>query len=237
MGVAAEHEVPWEIGDAVKAIAILILISSPGFLLSFLPFSGSRLSSASPFFSVTIMTLLEGLLIFLAWYFGIRKYHINLDRLGFHSFRVIRSLIKGIMWLVAIKIFTVIYGAIAISVFGLEPPVELVQGIPDIFGRGLGGLILAVFVVSIVAPIAEEAFFRGFVYPAFRKRYGVWAGIFISSFIFGLFHTRIWLIIPVVAMGAVLGFLYEQERSLGPPIALHSLNNLLSVAIIYAQKG
>ncbi|NIT03934.1 CPBP family intramembrane metalloprotease, partial [Candidatus Saccharibacteria bacterium] len=105
------------------------------------------------------------------------------------------------------------------------------------FGRGLGGLILAVFVVSIVAPIAEEAFFRGFVYPAFRKRYGVWAGIFISSFIFGLFHTRIWLIIPVVAMGAVLGFLYEQERSLGPPIALHSLNNLLSVAIIYAQKG
>jgi membrane protease YdiL (CAAX protease family) len=235
--VEMENEVPWRISDAMKATVVLILISVPGFLASLLPFSGGRLTSASPLFSALVMALLESLLIFLAWFYGIRKYRIDFTRLGFHSFRILNSLFKGILWLIALKIFTAIYGTVAISVFGLKPPEELVQGIPDIFGRGLSGWLMAVFVVSVVAPIAEETFFRGFIYPAFRKRYGIGAGILISSLIFAVFHARVWLIIPVVAMGSVLAFLYEREKSLGPPIVLHALNNLLSVVIIYAQKG
>ena len=232
-----QNEVPWRISDVVKAIAALFLIFFPGFLISLLPFGGGRLSSAEPFISGVIMALTEGVLILLAWYFGTRKYRAHFSELGFNSFKVLNSLVKGAIWLSVIKVITIIYGLLAILVFGLKPPEELVQGIPDIFGRGISGVILAVFVVAVVAPVAAETFFRGFVYPAFRKRYGVWAGIFISSTIFALFHTRLWLIVPVIVMGAVLAYLYEEEKSLGPPIVLHSLNNLLSVVIIYAQKG
>ncbi len=230
--------VSWSIKDVLKALAILIAVTFPGFLLSLLPFSNGRLaSSPNPWLSALVMILMEGILILLAWNFGVRRYHTSLSEIGFRNFDLARSLIKAVLWLFAIKIFALLYGAMAMSVFRLKPPVELVQGIPDIFGSGIVGLILAILVISIAAPIAEETFFRGFIYPAFRRKFGVRAGILISALIFALFHTRIWLIIPVIVMGVVLAFIYEKEKSLGPPIVLHSLNNLLSIIIIYAQKG
>lgn len=235
--IQAEIDVPWQTSDVIKAIVVLILLSVPGFLLSLIPFSSGRLISVNLLYSAIVMSLMEGVLILIAWYFGVRKYHTSFDKLGFHSFNILKNLFKAVLWLIALKIFTIVYGAVAILVFDLKPPEELVQGIPNIFGYGIGGIILAIFVVSIIAPIAEETFFRGFVYPALRKKLGVWAGIWTTALIFALFHARVWMIIPVAAMGAALGLLYEQEKSLGPPIMLHSLNNLLSLIIIYAQRG
>lgn len=231
-------EVPWGVGDVVRALIVLFIMIFPGFLFSLLPFStGYLASSANSLLAAFVMTFMEGMLLFLAWFFGIRKYHTSFNKLGFYSYNIPRGLAQGVLWLIAIKVFTVIYGVIAMSLFRIKPPEELVKGIPDIFGSGTVGMVLAVVVVAFVAPIAEEAFFRGFIYPAFRKRFGVWAGIIISTIIFALFHARIWLMVPVVAMGIILAFLYEKEKSLGPPIILHSLNNLISLIIIYVQKG
>jgi len=232
-----EIVVPWRLTEVIEAVAVLVLISLPGFLLSFLPYSGGRLASTNSLFTALIMVFMEGILILLAWNFGVRKYRSSFGKLGFRSFNLPSGIAKGVLWLIALKFFTVLYGVVAMSVFGLKPPDELVRGIPDIFGAGIGGFIIAIVVVSIAAPVAEETFFRGFIYPALRKRFGVGNGILIAAIIFALFHTRIWLIVPVAMMGIVLGFLYEQEKSLGPPIILHSLNNLLSLMIIYAQKG
>jgi len=230
--------VPWGVRDVLKALAVLVVIILPGFLLSLLPFSSGHLaSSRNPLLVTLILTLMAGTLIFLAWNFGVRRYRVSFKELGFYNFNVAWGLIQGVLWLIAVKIFAVVYGALAMYFFRLKPPEELIRGIPDIFGSGIGGLLLAILVVSFVAPIAEETFFRGFVYPALRKKFGIWAGILISAVVFALFHARIWLIIPVMAMGVVLAFLYEKKKSLGPSIVLHSLNNLLSIIIIYAQKG
>jgi membrane protease YdiL (CAAX protease family) len=180
---------------------------------------------------------MEGVLILLAWNFGVRRYHTSLRELGFYDFDLPRSLIQGVLWLIALRIFVAFYAWIAMSIFNFKPSFDLMQGIPDIFGSGIGGLVLAIFVVSLVAPVAEEVFFRGFIYSALRKRFGVEKGIMISAVVFAFFHSRAWLIIPVTAMGAVLAFLYEKKKSLGPPIVLHSLNNLFSIILIYALKG
>jgi len=231
-------EVPWGVSDVVRALIVLFILIFPGFLFSLLPFSSGHLaSSANSWLAAFVMTFMEGILLFLAWFFGIRQYKVSFNKLGFYSYNIPWGLAQGVVWLIAIKVFTVVYGAIAMSLFRIKPPEELVKGIPDIFGSGTMGMILAVIVVAVVAPIAEEAFFRGFIYPAFRKKFGIWAGIIISAIIFALFHARIWLMVPVVAMGVILAFLYEKEKSLGPPIILHSLNNLLSLILIYAQKG
>lgn len=233
-----EIAVPWSMKDVLLALSLLVALMLPGFLLSFLPFGNGRLaSSPNPLLSTFAMSLMEGTLVLLAWNFGIRRYHISFGRLGFRQFNILMSVFKGALFLIAIKVFTVLYSAVVTSLFNLQPPAELTQGIPDIFGSGISGLILAILVVAVIAPIAEETFFRGFVYQGLRKKFGVGAAISASAVVFALFHTRIWLIVPVIAMGAVLAFLYEQEDSLGPPIVLHSLNNLVSVLIIYGLKG
>jgi len=47
-----------------------------------------------------------------------------------------------------------------------------------------GGLALAIFLVGVLAPIAEEVFFRGFVYRCFRARWGPTVGIAASAALF-----------------------------------------------------
>ena len=238
MTADARPGVPWNLKDVIKALAVLVGLVIPGFIFSVLPFSeGQIASSVNPLLTSLVMILMEGVLIFLAWTFTVRKYHASWRQLGLNDFDLLRSLIHGVLWLIALRIFVAVYALIAQSIFNFKPSFDLVQGIPDMFGSGIGGLILAILVVSLVAPVAEELFFRGFIYSALRNRFGVGKGIMISAVIFAFFHSRAWLIIPVTAMGAVLAFLYEREKSIGPAIVLHALNNLSSIILIYVLKG
>ena len=49
-------------------------------------------------------------------------------------------------------------------------------------------LVAAGIVVIVVAPIAEEFFFRGFFYRALRSRLGILSAAAIDGLVFGLIH-------------------------------------------------
>ena len=49
-------------------------------------------------------------------------------------------------------------------------------------------LVAAGLLVIVVAPIAEEFFFRGFFYSALRSRFGVLTAAAIDGLVFGLIH-------------------------------------------------
>ena len=81
---------------------------------------------------------------------------------------------------------------------------------------------------AVVAPAAEEVFFRGIlqnaVGNALRSR---WLAITIASLAFGVVHfPQPQAVVPLIAMGLVLGYLYERTGSLRGPIAVHVLFNL-----------
>ena len=80
----------------------------------------------------------------------------------------------------------------------------------------------------IVAPIAEECFFRGIVQTVvvtlWRRR---WVAVLTASVLFGLAHGAQWQAVPALtALGLMLGYLYEREGALAGPILLHTLFNL-----------
>src|SRR5947209_2831726 len=54
--------------------------------------------------------------------------------------------------------------------------------------QGAGGLVLAILIVGIIAPIAEAVFFRGFVYRCFRARWGTAAGIVARAALVAAIH-------------------------------------------------
>jgi membrane protease YdiL (CAAX protease family) len=88
---------------------------------------------------------------------------------------------------------------------------------------------------ALVNPLAEEFFWRGGVYPTFRRlfRSRLGAGA-LAAFFFGAWH---WMVIrlfvaPYVALAATLGVMavgfglcivYERTRRIAHPIALHAL--------------
>jgi membrane protease YdiL (CAAX protease family) len=86
--------------------------------------------------------------------------------------------------------------------------------------------------VCLVAPVAEELFFRGFVFGALRRRVGVWAGAVISGVLFGAVHAgggTPAVFLPLLALfGFGLAILYWRTGSLLPGIALHSINNAIA---------
>jgi uncharacterized protein len=107
---------------------------------------------------------------------------------------------------------------------------------------GVAGTALALAVI-VVAPVAEEIFFRGFFYRALRTRLRVpWAAL-IDGLVFGSLHFQgvsrdALLVLPVIAVfGIGQCLLYERTGSIFAVIATHAAFNTvatLSVAPIPA---
>lgn len=94
-------------------------------------------------------------------------------------------------------------------------------------------LVAAGFLVCVVAPVAEELFFRGFLFGALRKR-GVPIAVLVSGGVFGLAHVAsspVGFIVPLATLGMILALLYARTGSLYPSIALHALNNSVAFGV------
>jgi uncharacterized protein len=91
---------------------------------------------------------------------------------------------------------------------------------------------LAVIAVVIVAPIAEELFFRGFLYQALRKWRGVPQATVLSGFLFALAHGHPLLILGIFPLGIILAFLFQRRNSLAATIAAHAFFNGISLIIL-----
>ena len=90
---------------------------------------------------------------------------------------------------------------------------------------------LVVVAIVILAPIAEEVFFRGVVYNAWlRERGPRWAFIG-SSALFAVIHASLVAVLPILLLGMVLAWIYRRTGSLLAPIFLHATFNGMSVAL------
>ncbi|MGO6695838.1 lysostaphin resistance A-like protein [Rhizobium johnstonii] len=80
---------------------------------------------------------------------------------------------------------------------------------------------------AIFTPFGEEILFRGVVANALN-RYGVFAGVVLSSIIFGLVHG-VSVILPVAIMvGVLCGILFRATRSVWPCVILHCVYNAMN---------
>ncbi|KAB8331927.1 CPBP family intramembrane metalloprotease [Scytonema tolypothrichoides VB-61278] len=96
---------------------------------------------------------------------------------------------------------------------------------------------LAIFfsTAAIAAPIFEEVLFRGFLLPSLTRYLSVWGSILASAFLFAVAHLSLSEILPLFALGIVLGVVYTRSRNLLAPMLLHSLWNsgtLLSLFVL-----
>ena len=103
-------------------------------------------------------------------------------------------------------------------------------------------LIGAAAFVCVIAPVAEEFFFRGFLFGALRRwqvhiggrDLGTWLAALVTGILFGLAHTASaspQYLIPLGFLGFVLCLVRWWTRSLYPCIALHAFNNALALGV------
>lgn len=90
---------------------------------------------------------------------------------------------------------------------------------------------LVVLAVVILAPIAEEVFFRGVVFNAWLREHGRRWAIIGSSALFALIHASVVAVVPIFLLGLALAWVYQRSGNLLAPIAMHATVNGISVAL------
>lgn len=94
-------------------------------------------------------------------------------------------------------------------------------------------LILAFMSLVIIAPIAEEIIFRGYLYGRLKKYMPVWVAIFMTSITFGFIHGAWNLAIDTFALSILLCLLRESTGSIWASILLHMAKNGIAFYILF----
>jgi uncharacterized protein len=95
-------------------------------------------------------------------------------------------------------------------------------------------LIAVAVLVCVVAPMAEEFFFRGYFFGALRNWRGLWPAAVLTGLVFGGIHAGsapIGFLAPLAVFGFLLCMIYDRTRSLYPCMALHCINNSIAFGV------
>jgi len=212
-------------------------------------FIGKSLPALAEYSPALYMTLLQTLSILwvIAYLFllSILQDKTTLHAMWIHPSRsrfscIMEDMGLGVLtWLVAFPIVgavTLIMEFLTYVLTGLLPVeqvairfLKMARGSPIL-------LTLALFTILIAAPVIEELVFRGFLYSYLRKKLSMVKALPISALIFSFLHfspdqggSNIPLLSSLFVLALFLGFLYERQRSLFAPIALHMTFNSVSV--------
>jgi membrane protease YdiL (CAAX protease family) len=120
---------------------------------------------------------------------------------------------------------------------GMKPQSQLaVEELQDPNLTTTDKMVLGVIVV-VLAPLVEEALFRGILYPAIKQlgypRLALWS----SSAFFAVMHFNMATFVPLMFLALVLVYLYETFQGLFAPVAAHAFFNAVNFfALIFADQ-
>jgi membrane protease YdiL (CAAX protease family) len=241
LGPASGTGAVWGLGDILRAIAVIvgivIVASIPIFVAAIAIAGGSDNVDKNP--NALAVELLASAVFQVsalgaAWYFGLRKYHLDWAALG------LRRPERGWPWLP----FTLVLGALTIvfvysimlSIAGIKPNTDL----PDSVYNHFLPLSIALVLTIFIAPVIEETFFRGFVFGGLMRRWGpVWAALG-SGLLFGIAHLGnagyFYVVPPIIGIGVLFAWSYRYSRSIFPSMAAHFLFNLIQMLGVLATR-
>ena len=100
-----------------------------------------------------------------------------------------------------------------------------------------GDRVLAFVSLVVIAPIAEEVVFRGWLYGKFRSKMPAYLSIVLVSALFGLMHGQWNVGINVFCLSIVLCLLREVTGTIWSGIVLHMLKNGLAFYLLFVNQS
>jgi membrane protease YdiL (CAAX protease family) len=227
--------VPWRGGQVTIGILLVILSLLPvsAVALGLGTLAGERRLAVA----VLVSSLLLGLVILaVVWRLGLARYRAPLSALGLTP--------PGLPWVQAAALtlgallvslgFNILYATL------VKPLGSDLLSPPDI-PRGIalpGPAVVFTFqALALWTPLAEEVFFRGFVFAGLIHRLGVPGALVASALVFSIFHLSQGspgVLVPIFITGLLLAWLYYRTGSLWASIVAHGSQNATALAgILY----
>ena len=157
----------------------------------------------------------------------------SLADLGIKGARLKDYIKYGIFGGLLLLILIVILG---IPINQLQPDIEA-QVFEEIL-RSITGpaeFMLLLVIGAVLAPLSEELFYRGMIYPVFRQHLGPLWGAVLAGIVFGVAHWDLWRTIPLAVGGAVLCYIYEKTGSIFASALAHGVwNGVMSMFVYFS---
>jgi len=146
-----------------------------------------------------------------------------------------KGLVYGLAAIPPVVLLSTVISSIT-EAFGYE---ARLQNVFDWLNDGAvssGTRVFMMFSAVFIAPVAEEALFRGILLPSLLKfRSLIWAAL-VSSFYFALVHFHAPSLLPLILLGLAFSAAYAKTGSLLTPIVMHALFNATSLLFFLAGK-
>jgi membrane protease YdiL (CAAX protease family) len=173
------------------------------------------------------------LLIAIVLSFLIIRTRNPLDLFGLHAAGLARNLRAACMGLVAALPAVYFIHSLSLLLTGEDAePQPLLQFLAQ--NPGLQDRLLLIGTALVVAPVAEELIFRGYVFGVINRYAGRWWAMVISALVFAAIHAHIPSMAGLFALAVALTLVYEGTGSLWAPILMHSLFNGITVILTLA---
>jgi len=210
---------------AAGALIYLGVVVVLGFLVPG-ELEGSNAKSPIGFLVAEVVDAL--LLVSIPLFFIFRVYSEPIESFGFSAPAPARDLVVGFGVGVGLAMVGFAYAEV-IEWLGYtyhHPYLEL-------FGDATSSAMSAAVVIALVAllPVAEEIFFRGFIFSVVRRHTSTLVAVIISAVLFGLAHLSAVSFAFNVAFGVVVALLLHRTASLLSPIAVHVTFNAIALAV------
>lgn len=239
---AAIAAVPWSVRDAIVVMALWLVsaVFIGGFVLFLLRESAGQAQAQAAGLSVTAVLFIGITVGYVGARYrdGMRQLFgpakPSLSALGY-------GLAVGVVGLVVIGYGLGTLLQIIAAALDTQLP-EIQEGFRDLASDRASAPLLA-FGSVLVAPLAEEIFYRGMLFPALRRNMSMWPAMGISATIFGLSHLQtsvegyLLVLLLIIPLGMLLAWAYERSGTLLVPVVAHAAFNAIQVAVLITNPA
>ncbi len=218
---------PWTVGDLARGIVFFSAQALTIFLLFILVILLIEDADLG-IYALVVTFILEGALLATVWIFAVAKYQISWRALGlWRRPNAGDVILAGGVFLVGVGV-QVGYLSI-LDLIGVDT--ERVTSSTFLEEGGVVLVLLSILALA-VAPVAEEIFFRGFVFGGAATRYGFMKGALASAALFSIAHVEPLKFLPLFVLGLLLAWIYHKTGALWGSMFAHLLNNATALVVI-----
>lgn len=225
---------PWGIGEALIIFFVALVSTSAVSIVLFAFLSSIADTTTAIFMLIFLSSAVMYSILLAGTFYSVKVRHgsdqtalgLKLDGLG-------KGIARGVGLGVPLFIGALVLAYL--SHYILEPTnTDYLSKSVSEMSRGAvnaGLIILFIFTLVILAPVCEEIFFRGYLYPALRNRMNKQPAMLVNGLMFAAAHFDLFGFLPRFLLGYGLCWIYDKDRTLGGPIAGHALYNGLILLI------
>ncbi len=213
-GVEDEGKATTEIAQALKRAGFMGAIPETRPSQNF-----DQLIEQEPRSLFVLLTIQSSVFLLVGWLLARRRVeHACLAIRTGRGGAILVGLIGGCLALAASQLVSTILGAVGLPVQE-QDWVQQILSRPDLLQRLVPWMVL-------IGPLAEEVFFRGYIYRRLRAEAGLATGLLISASLFALTHFNASGFLVYLTIGIVLALSYERSGRLLTPIVGHVVINV-----------